>query len=63
MPAASILSALPMFYTEKMMGQVASFSPSAAKPKAVLESWLAFGVPLDVHDAEPVTNAQLRFGA
>jgi acetoin utilization deacetylase AcuC-like enzyme len=59
MPAASYLSALPVFYSDKMIGQVASFSPSAAKPKAVLESWLALGIPLDLRDVEPVTNAQL----
>ncbi|MBM5570601.1 MULTISPECIES: hypothetical protein [Deefgea] len=53
------LTALPVFYSERMIGQVASFSPSAAKPKAVLESWLALGVPLAVSDVEPVTNEQL----
>lgn len=56
---AATLSAFPVFYSDKMIDQVASFSPSAAKPKAVLESWLALGIPLDVRDVEPVTNEQL----
>nr|WP_314900647.1 hypothetical protein [uncultured Deefgea sp.] len=56
---AATLSALPVFYSDKMIGQVASFSPSAAKPKAVLESWLGLGAPLDVREVEPVTNEQL----
>ena len=32
---------LPVVYTEKMVGNVASFSPSSGKPKLVVEQWLA----------------------
>ncbi|WP_194117402.1 hypothetical protein [Chitinilyticum piscinae] len=53
------LKRLPVFYSEKMIGSVASFSPSAGKPRAVLASWQKLDIPLELHDVEPVTNALL----
>lgn len=48
-----------MFYTAKMLADAKSFSPSAAKPRAVIESWRALGVPLAVDEPAPVSKAQL----
>ncbi len=46
---------LPVFYSERMVADAQSYSPSAAKPRAVLASWRALGVPLDVRTPAPVT--------
>ena len=46
---------IPVFYCDGMVGDAASFSPSAAKPKPVVESWQALGIPLVLQDVAPVT--------
>ncbi len=43
-----------MFYTEAMVASIESVSPSAGKPKAVVESWRALGVPIEVISPSPV---------
>jgi acetoin utilization deacetylase AcuC-like enzyme len=53
------LAALPLFYTDRMVADSRSFSPSAAKPRAVVASWSRLGVPLVVKEPAPVTHAQL----
>lgn len=32
---------IPVFYDDKMIADIASFSPSAGKPRGVMESWQA----------------------
>ena len=39
---------LPIFYGDAMTADAASFSPSAAKPRAVVESWRRLGPPIEV---------------
>jgi acetoin utilization deacetylase AcuC-like enzyme len=53
------MRALPVFYSPRMVADSEGFSPSAAKPAAVLESWRALGIPLAVAAPAPVTLAQL----
>ena len=53
------LTALPVFYSDAMVAATESFSPSAAKPKAVVESWCRLGVPLEVIPPTPVSSADL----
>ncbi len=42
-----------------MVAKVDSFSPSASKPAAVVESWLRLGVPIQIIEPTPVTVQQL----
>jgi acetoin utilization deacetylase AcuC-like enzyme len=51
--------AVPVFYCDPMVGDTSSFSPSAGKPKPVVESWQALGVQMSVTDVTPVTNETL----
>lgn len=56
---SSPLPAIPVFYSPAMVADVPSFSPSAAKPRPVVESWRTLGIPLDVTPPAPVTRADL----
>ena len=49
------LDAIPVFYTPLMAAEASSFSPSAAKPRAVVASWRKLGVPLNVMVPEPAS--------
>ena len=40
------LDRMPVFYSPLMVAQTDSFSPSAAKPEAAVESWLKLGITL-----------------
>jgi acetoin utilization deacetylase AcuC-like enzyme len=57
--ASSPLSAIPVLYAREMVAEFESFSPSAAKPRPVVESWHMLGVPLEVSVPEPVTRTDL----
>jgi acetoin utilization deacetylase AcuC-like enzyme len=50
---------MKVFYTPKMVADSESFSPSASKPKLVVESWLAHGFTIDIVEPRPVTPEQL----
>ena len=52
---SSKLTAIPVFYTPLMVADSGGFSPSAAKPKAVMESWRKLDTPLAVVAPEPVS--------
>lgn len=54
------MKAIPVFYDPRQVANAASYSPSAAKPAAVVESWQALGVPLDIRTFEPVTRDQIK---
>ena len=47
------MKSIPVFYTPKMVADSESYSPSAAKPAKVVESWKKF--PIEIHEPEPVT--------
>ena len=49
------LECIPVFYTPLMVAQTGSFSPSAAKPKAAVASWLKLGIVLSIIAPEPAT--------
>jgi acetoin utilization deacetylase AcuC-like enzyme len=51
---------LSVFYTDAMVADAASYSPSAGKPVEVLKSWQALGYPLEIIAPEPVTASQLH---
>jgi hypothetical protein len=51
---------LTVFYTDAMVADAASFSPSASKPAEVLKSWQALGYPLEIISPEPVSASQLH---
>jgi acetoin utilization deacetylase AcuC-like enzyme len=58
--AAYHLEAIPVFYTSRMVADSGSYSPSAAKPKAVVAAWQALGFPLSLLEPAPATLAQLE---
>jgi acetoin utilization deacetylase AcuC-like enzyme len=48
-----------VFYTPKMLADAQSFSPSASKPKGVVESWRALRIPIGIVEPAPATEGQL----
>lgn len=50
---------MKVFYTPKMVADSESFSPSASKPKLVVESWIAHGFNIDIVEPSPVSLKQL----
>ena len=59
LPASPKLAAMPVFYTPLMVAEAGSFSPSAAKPSAVVASWRKLDVPLNVIAPEPASVQDL----
>ena len=53
------LNRIPVFYTPLMVADADSFSPSASKPAAVVESWLKLDIPLDIIVPEPASVRDL----
>lgn len=54
------LNRVPVFYTPAMVADSESFSPSAAKPAAVVDRWQRIGIPVAIHVPSPVTPAMLK---
>lgn len=50
---------VPVRFAPSMVAVAESFSPSAAKPAAVVERWLALGLPIRVEAPPPVDAATL----
>lgn len=50
---------IPVFYTDAMVADSESFSPSAQKPARVVKAWQALGVALEIIAPAPVTVDQL----
>jgi hypothetical protein len=44
-----LLDTIPVFYSEHMLAETGSFSPSAGKPPHVLDAWHKAGLPIAVH--------------
>jgi len=53
------MSEYKVFYTPKMVADSGCFSPSAFKPKQVVEDWRAAGLDFDVIEPEPATLDEL----
>ena len=51
---------VPVFYSESMVADSNSISPSAAKPAKVVESWKARGFPISLFSPNPVTDEQFE---
>jgi acetoin utilization deacetylase AcuC-like enzyme len=50
----STLSAIPVFYTPKMVAESLSFSPSSMKPRYVVDAWKTGDVPIEIVDVPPI---------
>jgi acetoin utilization deacetylase AcuC-like enzyme len=55
----TVTRSIPVFYGDKLIADSASFSPSAGKPKPVIESWLAARLPIEVRAVDPATIEDL----
>jgi len=53
------MKTIPIFFDSQMVADSGSFSPSAAKPAAVVASWQRLGVPYRLMAPTPVTAEQL----
>lgn len=53
------LQDIPVFFTPPMVADSQSFSPSAAKPAAVLDSWRSLNIPLSITEPPPVSRDDL----
>ena len=50
------LQNIPVFYSEHMLADTDSFSPSASKPLHVLAAWHKAGLPIAVHPFAPASE-------
>ncbi len=50
---------IPVYYCDELLADSDSRSPSAGKPKPVVDAWLAAGLPIEIRAASPVTVAEL----
>lgn len=50
---------LTFHYTDHMVAEAGSYSPSASKPAQVMASWARLGWPMQIVEPLPVTEAQL----
>lgn len=57
--SARPLSAIPVFYDNRMVANAHSFSPSAGKPRAVVQSWRRHGESLEFPQFDPASVEQL----
>ncbi len=53
------LQSIPVFYSEHMLAEADSFSPSAGKPRHVLAAWQISEFPISVHSITPASEADL----
>lgn len=52
------MKTLPIFFSNRMVADSSSYSPSAGKPSQVVASWKGLGLPLEFHAPEPITTAE-----
>jgi acetoin utilization deacetylase AcuC-like enzyme len=53
------MNAIPVFYSPEMLHESGCRSPGPMKPKPVVESWLAGGLPIQLHPVIPATYEDL----
>lgn len=58
-PESTPASVIPVFFRAEMAADSESFSPSAAKPAAVVEDWRRHGLDVELRSFEPVDRATL----
>ncbi len=49
-----------VFYREEMIAESGSYSPSAEKPKAVVNDWLEHALPIEICDYSAVSLEDLK---
>ena len=54
-----MLQDIPVFFAPAMVAESEGFSPSAAKPAAVVDSWRGLGIPISIHAPPPVSMDEL----
>lgn len=54
------MKSIPVFFTPKMVAPSGSFSPSAAKPAQVVESWRKLGLALEWHEPAAATPDEFK---
>jgi acetoin utilization deacetylase AcuC-like enzyme len=59
MQTVSPLAAIPVFYDARMVADAQSYSPSAGKPREVVESWKALRLPLAFESFSPLPRGAL----
>lgn len=59
-PTQSItpLSELPVFYSDAMVADIDSFSPSAGKPRHVVRSWQSLGIPIQILEPPRISESE-----
>jgi acetoin utilization deacetylase AcuC-like enzyme len=55
----SIVESIPVYFSPAMVADSESFSPSAAKPAAVVESWRRLNIPMTVMEPLPASRDDL----
>ena len=50
---------IPVFYSDHMVADSESYSPSAAKPAQVMAEWKRLAYPIEVFEPRPVTVEEL----
>jgi acetoin utilization deacetylase AcuC-like enzyme len=50
---------IPVFYSDPMVADSESYSPSAAKPAQVMAEWKRLAYPIEVFEPRPVTVEEL----
>ncbi len=53
------LQDIPVFYSEELLADAGSFSPSAGKPRHVVSAWRNAGLPISVHAITPASEMDL----
>jgi acetoin utilization deacetylase AcuC-like enzyme len=53
------MNAIPVFYANEMLADSGSFSPSASKPRLVVDAWRCAGLPIDLRGVAPATVEDL----
>jgi acetoin utilization deacetylase AcuC-like enzyme len=53
------MNAIPVFYTDEMLADSGSFSPSAGKPRLVADAWRGAGFPIEWRAVTPATFEDL----
>lgn len=56
---AGPLAAIPVHYSERLLANTQSFSPSAGKPRDVVAAWQTEALPVSLRDVTPATAADL----
>jgi acetoin utilization deacetylase AcuC-like enzyme len=53
------LQSIPVFYSEHMLAETGSFSPSAGKPRHVLAAWQGAELPITVRSITPASEMDI----